>query len=109
MKLQIKRESTFVNIAVPYKIFLNEKLIGKLNNGKTMTIDAPDVKCVLKVEVTGHKLTLHSFNKNVLIFPEYNKGSYINCTISTQINWTGLLTLGLLQSIYRINILVEYL
>lgn len=106
--LTVIRDNSFTSAAMKYPIAVNNHGVGSLSIGQSLACHVNEEQHVLKVSVIGNNLTLHKMEKEVVLFPKYCKTGKINCYITTQINWIGMLTLGLLQAVGKIEIRVEY-
>ena len=106
--LNIERTKSFVGAAMPYRIYVNGTEQGKLMIGNRLSVEIPDSNTVLKVSMGGNISTFHKMEKEIVIFPEHCRGGIINCTISTKLNWIGLLTMGIFQAVGRLDINVKY-
>lgn len=108
VKLIIKRQSSFVALAMPYRITVNGREMGKVSNGKTLTLEIPNQRSVMLVEMVGNSMNFHRMFKEAGIFPSYAQHGTVECTIRTKLNWVGFLTLGLAQAVGQIDIDVKY-
>ena len=108
VKLNINRDKSIMGAAMPYRIMINGTELGKLNFGKSLSFELENVQSTLKVTMMGNSIVYHKVEKEVVLFPQYCKTGNINCRISTQCNWVGYLTLGLLQAVAKIELDIEY-
>lgn len=108
IKLNIKRDNSMTGAAMPYRIIVNGKEEVKLTIGKNISLEIPKEQIVLKVSMVGNAMTFHKIRKEIVIFPQYCKTNIVNCTITTKLNWFGMLTMGLFQAVGRTEINVEY-
>ena len=106
--LNISRDKAFVGAAMPYRIIINGKEMGKMKIGNNMSFDLPNIQSTLKVSMVGNSLTFHNIEKEVVLFPQCCKTGVVNCKIKTKFNWLGYLTLGLLQAVGRTELDIEY-
>lgn len=117
IKLKINRENSIFGCAVPYTIYINDKEIAQLPNGRLITTDVPgNEKFYLAVSTSGkqgsvfQKITPHSSMtlKKVLIHPEYCKNGTVTCNIITKANILGAVSFGFLRPGTDLDIHVDY-
>lgn len=108
IKLNIKRDNSMTGATMPYRIIVNGKDEAKLTVGKNISLEMPKERIVLKLSMVGNTMTFHKIGKEIVISPQFCKTNIINCTITTKLNWFGMLTMGLFQAVGRIEINVEY-
>lgn len=107
--LKVTRKSGFVAAAMPYKILIDDKEVGKLMPGKSLTVEIPAVPTKLAVNMVGNSLTFHEMKDEEQLFPEKAKRGLIECTIDTKANVLGILTSAVFKAPGTIHILTEYL
>lgn len=107
--LAITRNWALCAAAMPYRVSVNGQEVAKLKAGGHCSCEISDQRTVLRVAMVGNAFSLHKAEKEVVLFPKYCRSNTVKCGISTKMNWLGFLTLGLFQSIARIEIEVEYL
>lgn len=108
LTLNIKRQSSFTGMAMPYRIYINGVEMATIKNGGSVSLQIPNQQSVLKVSMVGNSMTFHSVEKDVVIFPEYCKSNVINCEIVTNINWIGALSGGLFGAVGKLVININY-
>lgn len=108
IKLNIRRDKSFVGAAMPYRIIINGTKVGKIKIGNNLSFDMPPTQSTLRVSMVGNSLTFHKIEKELVLFPQYCTIGVINCNITTKLNWLGLLSLGIIQAIGRTEIDIEY-
>ncbi len=106
--LNIERKKSFVGAAMPYRIYVNGVEVGTLMNGHSLSVEIPNVQSTIKVSMVGNAMTFHKLEKEVAIFPEYQKSKCMTCTISTKLNWVGLLTMGVYQPVGNVKMSLGY-
>lgn len=107
--LKVTRKSGFVAAAMPYKILVDDKEVGKLMPGKSLTLEIPAVPTKLSVNMVGNSLTFHEMRDEEHLFPEKSKRGLIECTIETKANVLGILTSAVFKAPGTIHIETEYL
>ena len=108
IKLNISRDKAFVGAAMPYRISINGEEMGKVSVGKSVSYELPSIQSTLKVSMVGNSISFHKIEKEIVVFPQYCTTGNVNCKIITKLNWLGLLTLGILQAIGKMEIEIEY-
>lgn len=108
VKLNISRDKAFVGAIMPYCIIINGEKQEKLKLGKSVSYDLPNNQSTLSVSIPGSSFGFHKAEKEVVLFPQYCKNGIINCHITSKLNWLGIISFGIVQSHYNINIHIDY-
>lgn len=107
-KLCIIRESSFVGCVVPFRIFINKNEIGKVSNGESINIDAPNENFNLKFVAVGAAITFHPVYADILIEPSKSNSGQIKCHLQTTLNVLGAITGGFVTRVGNLKIDVDY-
>ena len=70
IKLNITQDISFVEAVMAYRVYINNQEVGKIKFGKLISLDIPDAPTTIKVSMVGNAVTIHSIEKEKVIFPE---------------------------------------
>lgn len=107
-KLCIIREKSLVGCVVPFRIFINQNEIGKVSNGQSIVINAPDENFILRFVMVGEAVTFHPVHAEILIDPFKSTSGQIICHLQTTLNVLGAVTGGLVTRVGNLKINVDY-
>ena len=93
IKLIISRDKSFVGAAMPYRVIVNGRELCKMKIGDTMSFELPNIQMAIRVSMVGNSMTIHSIEKEMVLFPQYCKTGVVNCKIKTKIIYL-ILTIG---------------
>lgn len=95
---------------IPYEIWFQDHKLANVVKSDSCEYTIDSRKGVLRIRELGSKFAFHNIEKSVVIFPEYikNADNVILCEVKASINWLGVLTIGILAPIRRINVDVKY-
>lgn len=107
IKLHLIREKKFYGSMVPLTIHINGQEVAKIKNGESISLDIPNSRSVLKLNMAWNALVLHKTTKEAVLFTDYSYGT-IECLICLKPNWMGVITNGLFETHGRIELNIRY-
>lgn len=105
-KLTIKRKFLFYACAMPIKILINDKEVGRVKVGGTITIDVPTNMFKLKADMVGNIWNLPSLRTEIWVDPNKSKTGNIYCEMS--LDASAIWTLSLRKAPYDIILNIHY-
>lgn len=107
-KLTIKRKFHCYGAAMPVNILINDKKVGFISVGGTITLDVPSKPFKLKAEMVGNVKPLPAVKAEILVDPKKCSSGQIGCEMSMKTNLKGTLTFGIAQAALDIILNIRY-
>lgn len=108
IKLNIKREKSFVGVVMPMRVFFENRLVCSLNNGESAEVMLPYQRGVLRVEMAGNKANLQPIRAQALIDPTRCRRNEIVCNLNITTGILNVLFGGLFLPAGKLNISIQY-
>lgn len=96
-------------MAMPVKILLNGREIGRVNVGGRLETTIPANDCTLMLDMVGNSMNIHPIRQQIVLSPSQSKKGVITVDFGIKANALGILTSGLCKKIGEIQADVKYL